>query len=162
MPLQRCASVSEACSWPSRRLRAACVSCTASRVARWSIFSRSGRVLITRPRMRSASGPACRRPSSTVPNTTLLLPLVCASTWPQARWHRLARLTPSWRACSRRPRLRASGSVRCASLTPCPSACTSLNPKGSVGVSISPSISRKNASCSCWLTPRRAWAIRLR
>ena len=65
---------------------------------------RTGSVLMNIPSARSAPAPPCMRPNSTVPNTTSSRPDVRASTCAQARWKRLAALTPSARACARRRR----------------------------------------------------------
>ena len=74
------------------------------------ILRRTGRVLMNMPSTRSAPSPPCMRPNSTVPNTTSSRPVVRASTCAQARWHRLAALTPRARACSRRRRARSESS----------------------------------------------------
>ena len=89
--------------------------------------------------VRALRRPACR-PNSTVPNTTSSRPMRRASTCAQARWNRLAALTPSaprlrpqpprQLRLDRQPRLR-----RC----PLPSPCTSSSPNGAVGSSTSPS-----------------------
>ncbi|EZP59927.1 hypothetical protein BW39_00690 [Delftia sp. RIT313] len=112
------------------------------------------------PSARSTPSPPCMRPNSTVPNTTSSLPVVRPSTSDQARWNRLAALTP-WRCAARRTaRASPASSTWRASCTPLPSPCTSSRPKGAVGSSTSPSMARKNSSCSLALTPSRAWATK--
>ena len=66
-------------------------------------------------------------------------------------------------ACSRSRLARpASSATTCLGDIPEPSPCTSARPNGAVGSSTSPSIVRKNASCSSRTTPSRAWATKLR
>ncbi|KAF1045943.1 MAG: hypothetical protein GAK34_02366 [Delftia tsuruhatensis] len=121
---------------------------------------RSGSVLMNMPSALCAPSPPCIRPKSTVPNTTSSLPVVLPSTSAQARWNRLAALTP-WRcACRRTLRARGSSKAILASSTALPSPCTSSRPNGAVGSSTSPSMARKKSSCSRVLTPRRAWATK--
>ena len=107
------------------------------------------------PSTRSAPSPPCMRPNSTVPKTTSLAAR-------QPRQHlRPRQVAQARRAHPQRPRPRAQPlrqSRRPPAAAPrrsrVPSPCTSSSPNGAVGSSTSPSISRKNASCSSAAHPQ--------
>ncbi len=161
-PLQRCASDSGACSCRNSPARRCCTIRTLSTTLEASISIRSGNVLMNTPSARSAPVPPCMRPNSTVPNTTVSHPVARATTCAQARWNRLAALTPRARAWLRSNADSGSGNSSRTSSTSDPSPCTLITPNGAQGSSTLLSIARKYASCSSRLTPNSACATKLR